>query len=103
MTMIVIQGTLPIRPEKREAVAAAAAKMRAATIVEEGCVAYRFGWAIDDPNVMMVAEQWSSAETLAAHSKSDHLAAFGKAVADGIGGAPEVTKFEIASAGPLGG
>ena len=101
MGMIVIQGTIVINPAKREVAIEAANTMRAATIVEDGCLAYRFGFTTDDPNVLMVAEQWESEEKLMAHAKSPHMAAFGAAIGDVIGGPADVLRFEVSSSGPL--
>jgi len=99
--MIVIQGTIVINPAKREVAIEAANTMRAATIAEDGCLAYRFGFTTDDPNVLMVAEQWESEEKLMAHAKSPHMAAFGAAIGDVIGGPADVLRFEVSSSGPL--
>jgi quinol monooxygenase YgiN len=98
---IVVQGTITINPEKRERAIEACNTMRAATIVEPGCLAYRFGFATDDPNVLMVAEHWEDEAALGPHMASPHMAEFGAAIGEIVGGPVDVTKFEIASAGPL--
>jgi quinol monooxygenase YgiN len=100
--MIVIQGTIVINPEKRDKTIEACNTMRAATIVEDGCLGYRFGFATDDPDVLMVAEQWESGDALVPHMASAHMAAFGAAIGEIVGGLVDVTRFEIASSGPLG-
>jgi len=99
--MIVIQGTITIDPAKREQAIEACNTMRAATIVEPGCLGYRFGFATDDANVLMVAEQWEDEDALGPHMASPHMAAFGVAVGEVVGGPVDVTRFEIASSGPL--
>jgi quinol monooxygenase YgiN len=101
--MIVIQGTLPIRPDAHEAAAQAAAEMRAATLEERGCHLYRFGFATDDPNTLLVMEQWEDDEALAAHAASPHMARFGEAIGGLIAGAPDVNRFEVSTWGPLTG
>lgn len=99
--MIVIQGALPIRPDARDAAAAAATEMRDATIAEAGCLGYRFGFAIDDPDVVLVMEQWESEDALAAHMASPHMARFGEAIAGIVSGPTDVTRFEVSSSRPL--
>ena len=101
MGMIVIQGTIVIDPAKREAAIEAANTMRAATIVEDGCLGYRFGFATDDPDLLMVAEQWASEEALVPHMASAHMAAFGAAMGEFVAGPADLTRFEVASSGPL--
>jgi quinol monooxygenase YgiN len=98
---IVVQGTITVAPDKREQAIEACNTMRAATIVEPGCLAYRFGFATDDPNVLMVAEHWEDEAALGPHVASPHMAEFGAAIGEVVGGPVDVTKFEIASAGPL--
>ena len=101
MGMIVVQGTITVDPAKRERAIEACNTMRAATITEPGCLAYRFGFATDDPNVLMVAEQWESEDALVPHMSSPHMAEFGGAIGEIVGGPVDVTKFQIESAGPL--
>src|SRR4051812_24458595 len=74
--MLVIQGTITIDPTKRDRTIEACNTMRAATITEPGCLGYRFGFATDDPDVLMVAEQWESEEALVPHMSSPHMAEF---------------------------
>ena len=101
MGMIVIQGTITTKPDKRDATIEACNKMRAATIDEPGCLAYRFGFSTDDPTVLLVTEQWADEESLKPHMTSPHMAEFGAAIGDIVGGPVDVTRFEIASSGPL--
>lgn len=53
-----------------------------ATEAEEGCESYNFAFDAGDPDLIRIAERWSSAEALAAHSVADHQAAFGRALRD---------------------
>ena len=101
VAQIVIQGTITINPEKRERAIEACNTMRAATIVEPGCLGYRFGFATDDANVLMVAEQWENEDALVPHMSSPHMAEFGGAIGEIVGGPVDVTKFQIESSGPL--
>lgn len=99
--VIVIQGTIVTKADRRDDVVAACNAMRAATIDEQGCLAYRFGFATDDPTVLVVTEQWADEEALGAHMGTEHMATFGAVIGDVVGGPVDVTRFEIASHGPL--
>jgi quinol monooxygenase YgiN len=52
----------------------------AATAAEEGCDFYNFAFDAGDPDLVRIAERWSSAEALAAHGVADHQKAFGRAL-----------------------
>ncbi len=99
--MIVIQGSLPIHADRREAAIAATTEMRDATLAEHGCLGYRFGFAIDDPDVVMVMEQWADEEALGAHMATPHMAAFGAAVGEIVSGPAAVMRFDVSAARPL--
>ncbi len=99
--MIVIQGSLPIQAGRRETAIAATTDMRDATLAEDGCLAYRFGFAIDDPDVVMVMEQWADEEALDAHMATPHMAAFGAAVGEIVSGSVAVMRFDVSAARPL--
>ena len=48
--MIVIAGSVAVRPERREEAVRVACTMATATRKEPGCVSYRFSADLDDPN-----------------------------------------------------
>jgi quinol monooxygenase YgiN len=99
--MLVIAGSVRIRADRRDAAVAAARAMIAATRREAGCVAYRFSFDLDDPDLVHLFEEWQSAEALAAHFASPHMAAFQGVLGDVLAGAPEIRRYDVASAGPL--
>ncbi len=47
------------------------------TRVEEGCIQYDLHEAIGEPGRFVFYENWTSEQTLKAHSESAHLKAFG--------------------------
>jgi quinol monooxygenase YgiN len=55
--MIVIAGSVAVRPDRREEAARVARTMAAATQQEPGCVTYRFSADLDDPNVLLLFEE----------------------------------------------
>jgi quinol monooxygenase YgiN len=99
--MIVIHGTVHIRPEARDQAIAAAKAASEASEAEEGNVSYRFAFDFRDPDTVHIFEVWESDEALQAHFGTKHFAALGKALADVLAGNVEMTRYDVAKAGPL--
>jgi quinol monooxygenase YgiN len=100
--MIVVAGSVRIKPEQREAAVRAALAMAEATRRESGCRAYRFSADLTDPALFYIHEEWDSADALTRHFGTPHMAEFQAQLPAVLAGAPEITRFEVASAGPLG-
>ena len=79
----------------------AARDMRKQTIDEPGCIDYRFWSATDDPDAILVFEQWEAQSALDTHLAAPHTAAFLAEIGAVVDGAVEVTRFEVAAHGPL--
>ncbi len=99
--MIVIAGSLIIDPAQRDAAAAAAAEMMEATLQEVGCHAYQFSFAVDDASKVCIFEEWEDQDALDAHFATPHMATFRASSGGFITGRGTITKYEIASSGPL--
>lgn len=99
--MIVIAGSIPIKPETRDEAVAAALEMAAATQKEEGCITYQFYSDLANPNTIFIFEEWEDAESLAAHMETPHMAEFRKVLPNVVAGPGALKKYEIASSGPL--
>ncbi|HYD09259.1 MAG TPA: putative quinol monooxygenase [Acidimicrobiales bacterium] len=98
---IIIAGHLLVDPAKRDEALQQTIEGMTATHAENGCVAYAFSADLIDPGKILLFEKWESAEALASHAKSQHLAEMqGKMGGWGITGV-EILKYEIASEGPL--
>jgi quinol monooxygenase YgiN len=54
----------------------------AETAAEDGCDFYNFAFDAADPDLVRIAERWTTAEALAAHGVADHQKAFGRALGD---------------------
>lgn len=99
--MIVVAGTVRIKPEAREAATQAALAMIAATRREPGCRAYRFATDLADPTLVHVHEEWDSAEALERHFATPHMAEFRRLLPGLVAGPAAITRYEIASATPM--
>lgn len=99
--MIVIAGTVAVRPERRDDAVHAARAMAIATRREPGCRAYGFHADLDDPNLFLVFEEWESEEALARHFGTEHMAAFRSELPGLLAGPPRLTRYIVSSADPM--
>jgi len=99
--MIVVAGTIPIRPEAREEAVRAAVAVVAATKGEEGCIAYDFYADLADPCRFHVFEEWASPEALAAHLQQPHTQAFLASLGRLAAGPPNVKRYVVERTEPL--
>jgi quinol monooxygenase YgiN len=99
--MIIITLKARLRPEHRDSALAAARSMSEHSLAEAGCLDYRFWVLPDDPNAVLLLEQWEDQAALDAHMAAPQLAEFAGALGPALDGGMEATKFEVASSGPL--
>ena len=99
--MIVVGVDLPINPDHRQRALDAALVMAAASEAEAGCIAYRFGADLADPNLFHLFECWESPEAMEAHMASPHMATFMQEAGAVLAGAPVGTRYEVASSTSL--
>lgn len=92
--MIIVSGTVRIRPEARDAAVRAAAVMIEATREELGCRAYRFSFDMSDPTLVYIYEEWESAEALERHFATPHMAAFQQELPALLAGTPAIARYE---------
>jgi quinol monooxygenase YgiN len=99
--MVVVAGCAPIRRDAREFVNDAAATMRRITLQERGCISYRFAFALDEPDDLILFEEWGDDESLAAHLSSAHFATFSDVLRSALRRPASFTRYDIADASPL--
>ena len=80
--MIVVTGTMELKPEGIEKARAAAIDMMTETRKEAGCHVYEFSQLIENPNCFRVYEEWESLDHLIAHSKAPHMGVFRAALGE---------------------
>jgi len=95
--MIVVAGTVAVRPETREDAVRAALAMARATTEEPGCISYRFFTDLTDPNTFLIFEEWASDEALAKHFQTPHMAAFQRELPRFLAGGLAIKRYEVAS------
>ena len=73
--MIIVKGEVRFGDGEIERLKPDFAANIAATRGEAGCAAYAYSVDVADPNLLHVAEEWSSEEAIDAHMQSPHMAA----------------------------
>jgi quinol monooxygenase YgiN len=99
--MIVIAGSVAVRPAKREAALRAARALAEATRAEAGCRQYAFYADLEDPNAFFLFEEWETEEALAKHFQTEHLRAFQQQVPELVAGPPSIRRYVVASASAM--
>ena len=69
--MLRLNCFISVAPEKREEVIEAAKRLTAASLKQDGCVAYDIFESATRPNVLMICETWRDKDALKAHSESE--------------------------------
>lgn len=62
--MLVIAGTIPVKPEQREEAKRLARWLEAETRKEPGCLMYTFYADQTDPNLFFIFEEWDEDQIL---------------------------------------
>jgi quinol monooxygenase YgiN len=101
--VIIVTAHARLKPGARATAMEAARKMREASRAEPGCQEYGFWFAFDDQDELLVYERWDDQAALDAHFQTPHLGEFAASIPDWVDGMPEITRIEVASAGPMGG
>lgn len=78
--MIIVEGWVRMEPGELDRLHDAATVMIAETRKEPGCISYAYGRALEEPDVMRIAEIWKDQAALDAHFKAPHMATFNAAL-----------------------
>jgi len=79
--MIIVEGWVRMEAGELDRLHDVAVTMIEETRKEEGCISYAYGRAMEEPDVMRIAEVWESQDALTAHMQSAHMATFNQALA----------------------
>ncbi len=71
--MIIVMGTVRVPVENIEQIRPMMAKVIAATVAEDGCIAYSYSQDLFDPELIHVSEKWRDEGALKAHFGTDHM------------------------------
>lgn len=71
--MIRLNCFIQVSPDKHDTVLEAARSLTAASVAQDGCIAYDVFTSATRPDVMMICETWRDQTALDAHSASDEF------------------------------
>lgn len=95
--MIIVHGTIPIKPDCREQAIDLARRMADATRLETGCISYDFYVGLSDPNTLMLFQEWENMECLMGHFQTDHMDAFLKELPEVVSGEITTKRYAVQS------
>jgi len=74
--MLIMTGTYRVPPRNLAAARPHMAAMIAASRAERGCLHYSYGEDVLEAGLIHVSERWTDRESLAAHGRAAHMAAW---------------------------
>lgn len=80
--MIIVAGTLQFEASQTDAIVPHILDVMKETVLEKGCICYRFARSLETDGIFQIYEEWDSEEDLNRHLDTDHIALFLKALAD---------------------
>ena len=95
--MIIVHGTIPLKPDSREQALQLARRMADATRGETGCISYDFYVGLSDPNTLMLFQEWENMEALMGHFQTDHMENFLKELPDVVSGEITTKRYAVQS------
>ena len=95
--MIIVHGTIPIKPDSRERALQLARRMAASTQDEPGCISYDFYIGLSDPNTLMLFQEWSTMEALMAHFQTEHMEEFLRELPEVVAGEITTKRYAVQS------
>jgi quinol monooxygenase YgiN len=99
--MIVIAGSVRVRPERRAEAIRVAVEMARATRQEPGCRHYRFSSDLEDPDLFLLFEEWESADALTRHFATEHMRVFQQNLPDILGGPADIHRYEVGASSKM--
>lgn len=99
--MIIVAGTVQIKPEMRDVAIQIALKMAQATQAETGCIVYKFYADLKEATTFFVFEAWESEEALAQHFQTEHMAEFRQHLPNLLAGEMDMKRYDVAAATAL--
>ena len=93
--MIIVHGVIPIVPEQREHALELAREMSDATQLEPGCISYDFYVGLQDPNKLVLFQEWETMEALMRHYQTEHMKLFMDALPDVVSGEISTRRYAV--------
>jgi quinol monooxygenase YgiN len=100
--MIVIAGTIAVKPERQEEARQRALRMAEATQNEVGCITYQFYADLADPNIFFIFEEWETEDALNKHFQTEHMKEFQQHLPGLLAGGLNVKRYTVQSVTKMG-
>ena len=95
--MIIVHGTIPIKPDCREQALQLARTMADATREEFGCISYDFYVGLSDPNTLMLFQEWETMDALMDHFQTEHMETFLERLPEIVSGEITTRRYAVQS------
>ncbi len=95
--MIIVHGTIPIRPDCRDKALELARTMADATRAEFGCISYDFYVGLSDPNTLMLFQEWETMDALMDHFQTEHMEEFLQELPEIVSGEITTRRYAVQS------
>ena len=95
--MIIVHGSIPIRPDCRERALELAKAMTEATQSEMGCISYDFYVGLSDPNTLMLFQEWENMDSLMGHFQTEHMDEFLRELPQVVSGEITTRRYAVQS------
>lgn len=95
--MIIVHGSIPILPDRRERALELARRMIDATRTEAGCISYDFYVGLSDPNTLMLFQEWENMEALMGHFQTEHMEEFLRELPQVVSGEIVTRRYAVQS------
>lgn len=99
--MIVIVGQFDLHPEDAQAAAELMRVMMNETVKEQGCRHYAYARDLSTSHRFQLSELWDDDDSLAAHFRADHMAAYRAGMSKLRVQSRTVTRYDAANAKDL--
>lgn len=100
--MIIVKGVIPVLADRREEALTLVSRLARAARAETGCLDYDVCVRLDQPNSLVLFQQWRDLDALERHFASPHVEDFIDAIPELIEGDVESIHFEVLSEAPAG-
>jgi quinol monooxygenase YgiN len=95
--LIIVHGTIPIRPDCRDQALALARTMAEATQAEPGCISYDFYVGLSDANTLMLFQEWETMDALMRHFQTPHMEEFLRELPNLVAGEITTRRYAVQS------
>ena len=95
--MVLIIGSVPIQPDKRDLFLSDVRSAVRTSLTEEGARRYELVESVDELNRFMLIKEYADEASVAVHSESEHFKALGTLMEEVLASAPDIRRFDVSN------